>query len=361
MPPFVGEASESWDFEPLGERFKYSLNTDVGLDTNSYQFKLSHSISARGKKHYTGAGLVRQAWEEAREFVVPRLGYDSTQIQSSGVMNLNPAQFGAYNHIRTQQIDELGGNFSVTESWVIVNPTGSGIAGQALEDFTCSIRSNTEDSTTVVSIEGTIVGLEEVSYGTNPGDYTVTVDKYTNALEYWNAIDGALKLYPRAKAISGLTLNSSPKTQVVTHNPPRGEITYNFEYDNRPSNCITGSLSEVFVVTDENPADMIAIITVLGRSAGQLLQDLSTTTARKRSLDIEVVMSGTNTCPNSAANVTLLMAASPASQVDDIVDAFQTELEGNYAQVFRTQDQARWEPRTGRYGRNIQWTFGQCE
>lgn len=361
MPPFVNDASESWDFEFLGERFKYSLTTDAGLDTNSYQFKLSHSLSARGKRHYTSGGVVREAWEEARDFVIPRLGYDSTKIQSSGTFNLNPAQFGAYNHMRTEQIGELDGNYAVTETWVVVNPTGSGIAGLALEDFTCSVRSNTEDSISSVSIEGTIVGLEQISYGTNPGDFTVTVDKYSNALSYWNNVNGPLKLYPRAKAISNLTLNSTPKTQVVTHNPPRGEITYSFEYDSRPSNCITGSLSEVFVVTDENPADMIAIITVLGRSAGQLLQDLSTTTARKRSVDIEVVMSGTNICPNSAGNVTLMMAASPASQVDTIVAAFEAELENNYAQVFRTQDQSRWEPKTGRYGRNIQFTYANCE
>lgn len=359
-PPFVSDASEEWSFEFLGERYKYSLNTSVGLDTNPYQFRLTHNVNAKGKRRYSESGLRKQAWEEAREFVLPRLGYDATKVQSSGLINLNAALYNYYNHTRTENIGELDGSYAVNESWIVINPTGSGIAGNALEDFSCSIKTSSEDGLTTVSVEGTVKGLETIQYGSNPGDFTVLEDKYTSALNYWNTIAGSLRIYPRAVAISGLTLNTVAKNNVISHNPPQGEINYSYDYDNRPSNCATGALSEVFVIGDENPHDIIAIVPIPGRSLGPILQDIGTVSERKRTLDIETVMAPQTGCPTSVAAVSMLINSSPKSQYDAIINTFEDQLEAGYSQVFRTLDRERWEPKAGRYSRNIEWTYQNC-
>lgn len=363
IPPFISEASEEWNIEFLEERSKYQLNLTTGLDTNPYQLRLSHTVSAKGKRYYDAGGLSKPAWQQARDYVIPLLGYDSTKVGSSGVLNLNSALFAPYNHIRTEQINELGGDYSVSENWIVINPSGTGIAGRALEDFTVSVRASpASDGLTSVSVDGTIHGLESRDYGTNPTGFNITETKYEAAVAYWANVKP--RVYPRAVNIStpDLTraLNTSPVTWSVAHNPPLGEITYSYEFNDRPSNCITGALSEIFVITDTNPTDLFASLLVLGRSAGPVLQDLGTVTSYKRQVDIEVVMQPPTGCPSSIAAVTAMINSSPKGQINSLMTNFENELKSAYAQVFRSQDTFRWEPKSGHASATVEWTLGNC-
>ena len=40
--------------------------------------------------------------------------------------------------------------------------------------------------------------------------------------------------------------------------------------------------------------------------------------------------------------------------------AFQTGLTDAYGQVFKVQDSENWNPKTGRYSRNVEWTYQDC-
>lgn len=364
MPPFVSEATEEWTIEFLEDRSKYSLSLDSGLDTNPYQLRLNHTVSAKGKKRYTENGLTKPAWQWAQDYVIPLLGYDSTKVGNSGTLNLNAALFTPYNHVRSNTIDEAGGTFQCAENWIIITPNESGVAGRALEDFTVNIRKSpaTEDLT-FVSVEGTVRGLESRDYGAAPTGFTITEYKYDAALAYWNNIKD-LRIYQRAVTIVGLlptrTLNSTPVSYTIGHNPPLGEITYNYEFNDRPSNCITGALAETFVITDTNPTDLFASLLVLGRSAGPVLQDLGTVTSFKRQVDIDVTVAPPSGCPHSVPLVVALMGSSPKGQVATIMTHFENQLKANYSQVFRTQDTERWEPKSGHFAASVEWTCGNC-
>lgn len=359
--PYISSASEDWQLEIVEDRSYYTWNvayTGGGntQDTSPYALRLTHTVSAQGKTHYTSTGY-RDGWKEAQEWVLPRLGYDAQQIQGSGVINMNPNIFSAYNHIRNQSINETDGGFSVTESWIVMN-TGDGIAGRALEDFNISTRISVDNALSSVSIDGTIQGLESRVYGSTLGDFSITETKYQAASSYWGTVQS--RLYGRVNNIVP-NLNIIPRSTAIGHNLVNGTINYGYEYDNRPSNCIPGSKTELISVSDQNPTDLFASLVILGKTNGPLLQDLSTQTAFSRTVNIDVVMElPSGTCPNSVANVTAYMATRPTSAVNTIITAFEDELKTGYSQVFRSEDQVNWILREGRYSRTVSWTAGGC-
>lgn len=357
MPPFISDAKEDWSVEVIEDKSKYSLTLTSGRDTNSQQLRLTHNLSAVGKRRYTGSGLNMEAWQQAQSWVLPRLSntFNSTFASSSGVLNIDTTTYSGFNHVRSNQVDVGAGSFTATESWIIINPTGTGVAGNAIEDFTVTVRKGIENDFTTVSIEGSIQGLESRTYGTNPGDFNITQNKYDAAIAFWNTIKDTARVYPRAIYFAGSlprTLNTVPLNKSVGHNPVNGVVTYAYEYNDRPSNCISGALTESITITDNHATDVFAEIPILGRSLGPILQSIGTYTSAKREVSIEVVMA-----PSTGCTVALLSATNPKTQVDALLQLYRNDLNSTYSQVFTHTNTESWNPKDGRYSRQIGWTF----
>jgi hypothetical protein len=178
---YVKSASESWGVEFDDGKNFHSWNIGGSDDVLPYVVRITHNVSAVGKRHYEENGplafhsgaIEREAWEQAREYVVPRLGFDATKLECSGTFNLDGSLFSVFNHLRNCNIDELGGAYSVTETWLGV-PTGvNGVIDAGLEDFNINVRNSTDNGLTNVSIDGTIIGLEERNYGTEPSGFAI--------------------------------------------------------------------------------------------------------------------------------------------------------------------------------------------
>lgn len=363
-PPYIQSSSESWSVEFNEENAHHKFSTE---DQNAlYQLRVTHEVGAVGIPHYGSAGLSRKAWEEAADYVQDQLGYQHDRVVGTGVFNFSEAlaDFGLFNHIRTQQIDERGGAYNVTETWVVLNDAMQVLPGNVIEDFTIESVINREEPNDTYTINGTIVGLETRTYGSSPGDFAISETKYAAASGYWAAIADSLRIYPRVQIVADLdgnTLNSSPLTKTVGHSPSRGEITYSYTYDDSPSNCITGAKSESFIITDNGPTDLFAVINVLGRPAGAILQDLNSITTFTRELSVEVVMDGGDSdCPQTSIADFLLFGNSPESQVEDIVCKFHEDMESSYDQVFIHLNNKSWDPKNRRFTRNIGWTANNC-
>ncbi len=135
-------------------------------------------------------------------------------------------------------------------------------------------------------------------------------------------------MLPRAQlvsqALSTRVLNSGVRTTTLAHNPTQGIVSYSYEYDDRPSNCISGALFENISVVDNNPTDVFASLTVLGRAAGPILQDIGTVTSATRAVNIEAIMTIPTGC--TVAN---LLTNRPSSQASGILCTFETDLTGN--------------------------------
>lgn len=309
---------------------EWSIETDkFGFD-GAYAYKITHSISAVGKKHYLSNGSSISAYESARAWVQARIIRDATfGITQSPPYWESPAIGGSqvYTALRTSNVDEIAGSYSVTEAFLITNAC-------YLEECNIDTNISIDDPITKVIINGTIEGLEKRQI-----DDTIDETKYNNAVIGWATVSAAL--LTRCQTYSGLTLNPIPYSYTVGRNPLTGIITYNYTYDTRPTNLVSGSLSENITVTDKNPTDVFASLPVLGRTAGPVLQDMSTVTQRERTLNIDVkVTPSTN-----------LLTGKP--DVDSII----TTVKPSEGDVYKSADDETWNARMGSYNRTVSWTW----
>lgn len=338
---YINSANESWQLE--------TDETPENIDLPR-TYRLTHTVSAQGKKVYDELGaLTMEAWQQARKFVLPKLGFDSAILLSSGVNNL-PAFYGGYNHTRSEEIDKKGGNYSVTENWLIAS-------GTALESYEISVESNTEDPITKVGIRGEITGLEQRN-----NNLQLTVSKYTNANTKFNQIYPFI--FTRAQTYSGLSLNVLPRTQSVSRSPVAGTISYSYDYDNRPTNLISGAKSETISLTDDfDGGQKFASIFVLGRAHGPVLQALNTKEALTRQLTLEAVVTPETFGDLSQSAISSSFMNNPrrnpatSGDINKIIEAANPNNLGGYSKVFREQPSETWEPKTGRYSYSIKWTF----
>lgn len=368
----VKSVREGWTLEFADEHSSYTQTISTGQDHTPYALRLTHNVAAEGiagctQTSGTGAGSVYQpGWKEAKDWVLPRLGYDSGYFNSgvSGIITLSPSTLGAYNHMRTNSLDEVNGSYEVSETWLVVNTGVSGLpAPGALEDFTVTISNSTSQPTSTVRIEGSIQGLEVRDYSST---FAVTTDKYANALTYWNVVED--RLYARCKVVADAVslprgLHTEPLSTNVGHAKPKGIINYTYEFDNRVCFLLsTGALSgyilsELITVNDVFPNDVFAVIPVLGRAAGPILQEISTVTEKKRDISIELLVQPPTGCSLSSWNS---YRDTIKNAVDDLLCEYETELTGSADQVFKHNDGQGWIAQQGRYTRNIGWTYQNC-
>lgn len=344
FPEYISSATESWDFAT-------DESTPESVELNR-TYTLTHSLSAKGKRYYDENGiLVKPAWQWARDWVITRLGFDSTIALSSGINNL-PTYYGGYNHVRSNQLDENGGSFSATEAWILSS-------GSSLEDFNVQISTSNEDGKTSVSVDGVIRGLDERN-----GNFNIIRSKINNAEARWSGVQSVL--LTRAQAYSGKTLNIIPLNTTIGKNPAQGTINYNFSYDNRPSNVITDSKSEVITVNDNFDIDAIAVIGILGRTAGPVIQFLNSHKENTRSLNIEVVFDpeifNSGSITNRFVNNHPVVREPTKTEIQEIVNAVNPINAGllNNAGVPASikalvEQGTTWDG--SRFGLNITWVW----
>lgn len=320
---YLSSATESW-----------SIDTDEGSPENENlprTYSLTHTINATGKRFYDETGtLEKPAWKQARDWVIPRLGFDSDVALSSGVINL-PSYYSGYNHLRSENIDEQGGTYSVTETWVLAS-------GTALETFDISTRKDISSGRTSVSIEGQITGLEQ-----RDADLGLTVHKYDNAKTHFASVSG--NMITRAQNYSGVTLNPDPLSSTIGRSPVGGNINYTYEFDNRPSNQIDGAQSEMISVANNWDADVFAVIPVLGRTAGPVLQNLSSKKEKTRSVNIEVTF--------EPDEFTGYGTSGQRNRIQSVVDS----IKPGGSQVFLQDQSETWDRNSSRYSYNATWVY----
>lgn len=340
----LSDVNETWSIE--------TDDTPEGL-LKPRTYRLNHNVSAVGKSFYNEAGdLVKEAWEWARDYVIARLGYNSTIATSSGVNNL-PAYYGGFNHIRNENIDKTNGSFGVVESWILTS-------GTYIEDFTVNVQ-RSEIGLDKVSIEGSINGLEERDSNMN-----LTTTKYDNAVEGWNTASGLALL--RAQYYSGKTLNIKPLSTSYQVNPIAGRIGYTFEYDNRPSNLITNTISEVVSIHGTAGVQLFAAIPVIERTKGPFLQDMESYLPAELNLNIEMVFDPSY-MPSNASISDRINTYDPfrrnpqSGEIDSIINAATpvgnalNNINGLATTSFVSNKSKSWNPSEKRASLNITWIY----
>lgn len=361
---FIEDFSEDW-----------SLEADDGGESvlNPKQYRISHNLSATGKKHYGNNGVEdKEAWEQARDFVQARMSnsvsgsYPNVAgIIGSGTINLVDSYQG-YNHVRTEQINVAQGSYSVTENWVLSS-------GTSTETYNATTSTSTSEPFIKVDINGTIKGLSQIGPS---GFYQSSVDinevnqasgAFANALKKYNEVSNSGKfglssdLFKRADNLVSVELNSQPTSVSLATNEFTGDVTYSLSFDNRPTNIISGVLSETISVNDTYPGDVFAVIPVLGRRTGPVLQYIGGRTEYKRDISLSLVMDYTKVPYGSGRNTLLLKKPSlvepTASQIATLLKELSPAGEPGIRKYFVAPPQESWNPKEGTYSFNISFTY----
>lgn len=353
LPPYLQDVDENWSVEFFDERYPFSWTLPNGSgDSCPLVLRLSHELTAQGKSTYNEGGLIKEAWEWAKFYVTGNLGFDERFLAQSGVFNISPQSFSALNHMRSATANETVGTFSATESWLVIDTGVPNFAGNALEDFSIEVRKGIDNGLTSATIQGEIQGLATVNLTATP--LSVTQSKYAAASGYWGTIKN--RLLQRVKLVGDDTavrnFHILPVNESVGHNACNGTISYTYEYNDRPIECIAGALSERITISDTAKTDVFASLIILGKSSGPILQDIGTRTARTRTLSIDVIVQPATGC-------TFSNWENSQPDVTSLVNSVEADLNSN-SQVFKTQDDQTWEANIGHFTKTVSWTYGSC-
>lgn len=382
----VEDFQETWSIEPEDGN---GNTVDPYLSENITRvYRLTRNISAKGKTLNScnvdpNDRNKHKAHEQARRYVISYIHNSGSALNhyddypgvlpftsspiipanfASGVLNLSASIYGGYNHSRSENIDVTQGTYSVQDTWILSS-------GTSYENYTLSLSAAEGEPRNRVNIEGTIKGLTSIPasgsiFGGNENPPSILNTAYENAINKYRAITNSGQFgltahtYKRAQnAAGGITLNHIPLSISVGTNEFTGEINYTIEYDDRPYNAISGVLSENISVTDTYPGDVFAVIPVIGRPTGPVLQYIGGRTEYQRSLSLDVLVD------RSSSEARQLLLQKPSlieptrGSILNVINACSPGREPGIRKYFVSPPQETWDPKEGRYTLNITWTY----
>jgi len=404
---FIDDYSETWSLdveEGRGTTKTSSAYVDPTGDITSIRtYRLTRNVTATGRTMYYDESSTikrKEAWQQAKNYVYLSVLRDTTPNTSSdnstgyeqfpeyslgpyfgsGYLNIAKDLWGGYNHLRTESFDVTAGTFTLTDVWLLSS-------GTAYENYNLSLSKGSDNGLYKISIEGNIKGLSSAHAG--HAQYGGTVQssqpalnpqfgvtplntQYQNALYKWHQISNTgtygplCHLFKRAQSVTHVSLNHVPLSISLGSNEFNGEITYNIEYDSRPMNLISGALSENISYSDTYPGDVFAVIPVIGRQTGPVLQYIGGRTEYQRSLNIDLVMdryysSGNGNLTQRIREMSVLSKPSLnepfKSQINAIIHAYSPIQETGIRKYFASPATESWDASSGRYSLQINWTY----
>jgi hypothetical protein len=204
------------------------------------------------------------------------------------------------------------------------------------EEFTVSRKSTLESAITTVTVEGTIKGLRTTPALQAPQNPFEACD---NAQAYFASIESSL-LSRAALYLQTSDVNPVPWTSSLAVNEYAGSVGYSYEFTTKRQ-CYSFALSESISVTDEDLIPVIAIIPVIGRPGGPVIQSMSTFKERRRSLSIELIVPiPTSPCGYIPAPVIDITPWTPSANA-----------------VYIENNQVNYSPTDGRLSCNVVWVY----
>ena len=213
-------------------------------------------------------------------------------------------------------------------------------ATPATEDVSFSIDSD-QSSINKISINGTVQGLS------TSGTLNENTDHYTNALSFFNSNCSDNQLFQRANVVyGGACLNSSSTSKSIGHNPNAGTISYSLSFDTRPGNTIANALTEDIQVSNTYPGQLISVVPVIGRSQ-PIIQYVNSRSEFKKTLQITAQMTKSG-CTFTEPDT---------GDIQAIYNTYNPSSVAVAGRVFYGPPQESWNPKTGQYSYNVEWTY----
>ena len=373
----VSDFSENFSIEK-GDQGCYSITWLDGTTTDQApeSFNITHTISAVGVPEFDGGGIKKHAHVAASGFIKEKIGYNAliksgilanTSLGFENADGTNAGKPIVFNQSRSVQIDKTAGSYSVTDTYTLYPDSESFASGVntlgAHDAWNADVSKTTDSSLVTVSLAGTITGSASGTFGGVNG-YSAAKCKYTNAADYFAEFDLESASFQRARYFADaavdrdIAINRNPVSTSIGHNPSQGTISYSFVFDTRPSGCLENALKSEIQISETKPNDVYAELTVLGRTSGPVLQSMGTITSSKRDVSLDATMPvGIIDCA-----CTGVVDTSPSADAQTLMEQYRPDNCGiDCLTIFKHTDTENWNPTTGKYSRQMGWTYTTCE
>ena len=328
--PLVSSVSESWELTPNDGQFAFVSDNTSGSPQKTYT--LTHTLSANGIKRYTGTSLDADgdAWRQAAKWIESRtknsLEYDTaiashinsvasgpqfSPIKMTGVgqgstaasnsLIPNFVAYDVYNKTRQGSVDVGGGGYNLTETWLVA-PVGI----KATHDISVETSVSQDSTNTTVTVNGTVRGVDNTNMDGGDLQKNKNYDNAASALltslsvaftiaeEYYGKLHTVV--YDKDKFSIDRELRETPIRKSVGHNKSTGEISWSLSYNDEgflaedplKSKLLSEEVSVSY--TNNNFAErLIAVIPIIGKPEGPIIQSFSGDKERTMSLSVSLV------------------------------------------------------------------------
>lgn len=352
---YVSSVEETWEVS-FDEEVTYTNEELTNEINRTYTF--THNVSATGlRKPLPAGGFDTSAWKEAQRWVISRLATDpqggiimKDLMGGDNFTNFWPAWFGtdngletgndtfaildeytAYNHTRIPSINIGEGTFSVVETWKVTKSPPATIDVNVDLDIG-------EDQIVSVSMNGTVQGYDAASLN------NTIVDKLSNAqLVFDNMAVNAYYFCNTHYNLLGTggTLSNVVRSRSIGKNPGTGVITFSFAYNDTPILLDNAIVTDLSIIDDnaDYDVDIIAIIPIIAKPNGPIIQDMGTSRERKRTVQLDATMKKDyrSSKPAQGKVVALTYAPVGTTYIQNLTE--------------------NWNPKTGAYSITVEWTY----
>lgn len=325
---------ESWEWSISEEN---DSNPSTGDIARPWTCTLSVSATGRG-----GSGL---AYDQAKSWVTGRTNgvnpLAPTDLAGTSITldNLPTSGYAPFNKITSRNQNVAGGTYSETITW-----TYSKHKARCTVDLSGTFNPAEAQNTVEVSVN--IQGYED--------DLEADASaKYTNALSFYNAnVVGNLSTWAASHYTDFIaplftasrTLNGNPTSQSVTSNETDGIITVSTSYNDK--NLEAGAIDQNVSINDSNidgSNQIVAILPVIAKSNGPVIQNMSTTGERTRSISVEITMDQNNR--------TIIPRNQGQAALNPYIPICAT------APVYQQSKTENWSPTSGSYSLSVEYVW----
>ena len=245
----------------------------------------------------------------------------------------------------------------------------------AFENYTASVDFAQDSPFVSVTLNGDIKGITSIPasgkfYGGEDGAVVAGEEHpYRNALSKYHKVSNkgefgfSSDIFKRANSLTEMGLNPQPQSIGLNEDKFQGTISYSLTFDNRPQNIIKEALVENITINDTYPGDLYALIPVIGRPEGPVLQYIGGRTEYKRDLSIELFFDYTDLSYIEGDSRKRLILSKPSinknvkDKLRNLIKDCSPLEEPNIRKCFVNPATENWNPKEGRYNVSISWVY----
>jgi hypothetical protein len=325
---------ESWEWSISEENDSNPSTGDVDRP-----WTCTLSVSA------TGRGASGVAYDQAKSWVTGRTSgvnpLAPTDLAGTSITleNLPSSGYNAFNKVTSRNQNVAGGTYGETITW-----TYSKYKARCTVDVSGTF--NPADAQNTVEVSVNIQGYED--------DLEADASaKYANALSFYETnVVGNLSTWAASHYTNFIqplftasrTLNGNAVSQSVTSNETDGVITVASNYNDK--NLESGAIDQNVSINDstvDGSNQIVAILPVIAKSNGPVIQNMATTGERTRSISVEITMDQNNR--------SIIPRSQGQSALNPYIPVCAT------APVYQQSRTENWSPTSGSYSLSVEYVW----